>query len=74
MEGRPIEDLANRFMYHPPQDDDTRKAHEHVRDTCLNAAKELTQITPPGREQALMVTHLEQTMFWANAAIARKWD
>jgi hypothetical protein len=33
----------------------------------------LSDTIPPGREQALFVTKLEEAMMWANAAIARGW-
>jgi len=66
------EDLKNRFMHHPPRDAETIKAHEKVRDKCLNLAIILTELIPDGQEKALAITNLEQVMFWANAAIARR--
>jgi hypothetical protein len=67
----PESDIDNRFTYHPP---DTERAaqHERVRGTMLAIAKNLNAILPPGRELALVLTHLEEAMFWANAAIARQ--
>ena len=64
-------DLDNRFAYHRA-DDTTAVKHESVRFVCLEAAKAIVSMCPPGREQALAVTRLEEAMFWANAAIARK--
>jgi hypothetical protein len=36
------------------------------------AGHDLLDLLPPGREKALVLTNLEQAMFWANAAIARQ--
>jgi len=64
-------DLDNRFDYHPPKDDDTRTAHESVREDCRTLAENLVAIVPPGRELSLALTHLEEVMMWSNAGIAR---
>lgn len=66
-----ITDLEHRFKYHPPTTDDVAQAHGIVRELCLETARDLVNVTPAGREQSLMVTHLEEAMMWANAAIAR---
>jgi len=34
-------------------------------------AIDIIQNTPPSREQSLAITHLEEAIFYANAAIAR---
>lgn len=65
------EDIDNRFDYHPPKDDVTKMAHERVRAECRILAMEIVALTPEGREQSLAVTHIEEAMLWANAAIAR---
>lgn len=64
-------DLVNRFSYHAP-DDQKRLEHERVREVLLSAAAELDDILVEGREKALFFTKLEESMFWANAAIARR--
>lgn len=66
-----VTDLENRFTFHPATTEDTKKAHESVRNGCLAHARELNSLLPEGREKALAMTHLEEVMFWANAAIAR---
>jgi len=63
------DDLALRFG--PPKTDATREAHQEVRSVLYEAALALMNETKPGREQSLMVTALEEAMFWANASIAR---
>lgn len=64
-------ELGNRFEYHPPKDERTVSAHEYVRNRCLGLADELNETLPEGREKSLAITHLEETMMWANASIAR---
>lgn len=68
------DELDRRFAYHPPVDDATKAKHETVRRVLKDAAAALIDVTgldQPSREQSLMVTALEEAMFWANAAIAR---
>lgn len=62
--------MEKRFTYHAP------KPGQPERYTSIRAkAKELAELieaeTPTSREQSLAITNLEQTVFWANAAIAR---
>ena len=65
--------LIHDFGYHPPSTPAVARAHETARGMLLRVARLLTEITgEPSREQSLMVTNLEQAMFWANAAIARR--
>jgi hypothetical protein len=65
-----MSDLENRFIYHPPTPDKVKK-HNRVRTYLLQMAEEFDTSLPPCREKSLAITHLEQVMFWANAAIAR---
>ena len=68
-------DLKLRFGFHAPSDapnpENVADAHERVRGNCLAVADKLVSLTPAGREQAVMLTKLEEVMFWGNAAIAR---
>jgi len=63
-------DLENRFTYHPPQGGQVH-LHEVIRARGLDLALYLNAETPEGREKSLAITHLEQCVMWANAAIAR---
>lgn len=65
------DDIRNRFAFHPAPDDEKRNAHTAVRTQCLNAALYLNEMLPDGREKSLAITHLEEAMFWGNAALAR---
>lgn len=64
------QELDNRFSYHGPNEYD-KQTHEHVRGYLKDVARVFDSMLPDGREKALAITHLEETMFWANAAIAR---
>lgn len=64
-------DIENRFSFHPANSEFRKQAHEIVRNTLKETALYLNQIIPDGREKSLCVTHLEESMYWANAAIAR---
>jgi hypothetical protein len=64
--------LAYRFQFHPADSENTKEAHQRVRDTLLEAADQIIEVTGAmSREQSLAITKLEEAMFWANAAIAR---
>lgn len=66
-------DIYNRFSFHPANTEDKKKAHEDVRNEFVTLALKITDDVriPDGREKALVVTKLEEAMFWANAAVAR---
>ena len=65
-------DIENRFRYHPPTTELRKEAHENTRIACWGLAQLLNESLPEGREKSLAITHLEETMFWSNAAIARQ--
>jgi hypothetical protein len=66
------DELAHRFQFHPADAQNKKEAHEEVRNVLLEAADKIVDLTgAQSREQSLAVTHLEEAMFWANAAIAR---
>lgn len=64
-------ELKNRFDFHPATTEEKRNEHASVRQACLRLAERLNEQLPEGREKALAITHLEEVMLWANAAIAR---
>jgi hypothetical protein len=65
------EDIAHRFAFHAATTEEKRDAHTSVRQACRRLADELNDGLPDGREKSIVITKLEEVMFWANAAIAR---
>lgn len=63
-------DIANRFSYHPPKDDQPER-YVAIRNAAGNYAELILGLTPPSREQSLAITKLEEAVMFANAAIAR---
>lgn len=68
--GKMDQDLENRFTYHAPKEGQPKK-YETMRDSAKEFAYLIKASTPNSREQSLALTHLEEVVFWANAAIAR---
>ena len=65
------EELNNRFNYHAPKVGQRAKYAE-VRQRIKEFAAYLNNELPEGREKSIAFTELEQVMFYANAAIARR--
>jgi len=63
-------DLANRFTYHAPKDGQAER-YQQIRGFAHDFARLLNDECPESREKSLAVTHLEDAVMWANAAIAR---
>jgi hypothetical protein len=64
-------ELDKRFTSHPPQGDQSER-YAQIRSEIRRVAELITDLTPDSREQALALTKLEEAVFWANAAIARR--
>jgi hypothetical protein len=62
--------LVNDFTYHAPKEGQTGR-YEMIRETALNFALLIAELTPQSREQSLAFTSLETACMQANAAIAR---
>lgn len=65
------EELLTRFTYHQPSEDKPA-LHQSIRSTAKEFALFIIINTPESREQSLALTKLEEAVFWANAAIARR--
>jgi hypothetical protein len=70
LEERVAKQIANAFTYHAPKGDQAQRYHEG-RELARELAFWIATHTPPGREQALALTKLEESVMFANAAIAR---
>lgn len=64
------EDVDARFAFHPPASERRRAEHARVRGLLRAAAHELIDLVPPGRDQELMIDHLEDAMFRGNRGLA----
>lgn len=64
-------DIEHRFAFHAATTDEKRDAHTSVRQQCRQLADALNAQLPEGREKAVVMTKLEEVMFWANASLAR---
>ena len=64
-------DLENRFTFHPVKDPAQGEVYSLVRAKALEFATFIDSVAPDSREKALAVTHVEEAVFWTNAAIAR---
>jgi hypothetical protein len=69
-----LKDLANRFSYHKPGTGEVIQDHSRIRTECFVLATSLNDMLPESREKSLAITHLEEVMMWANAAIARNQE
>ncbi len=61
--------LINSFTYHSPKDDQPER-YIHLRDKAKELASDICAMVPPGREQSLAITKLEEAIMWANKGIA----
>ena len=64
------DDLDNRFTYHPPTDEQV-VLYEQLRESARYMAHLIVNNCPNSRERSLALTHLDETVMWSNAAIAR---
>lgn len=62
--------VENNHKFHPATLE-TGSLHERVREVTKECALTLIELCPESRELSLALTALEETMMWANAAIAR---
>lgn len=65
-----MDDLENRFTYHPPKGDQPER-YVRIREKAKELAELIVSETVGSREQSLALTKLEEATFWANAGIAR---
>lgn len=63
-------DLENKFTYHKPFGDQPER-YESIRAKAKELAELLLLKCPGSRELSLALTSLEESVFWANASIAR---
>lgn len=64
------EQIKHRYSYHAPKNDQTER-YEKLRASCLELALKIVELTPFSPEQSRALSHLDEVMMLANAAIAR---
>lgn len=68
-------DIQKRFAFHAATTTERQNTHGYVRNALENVAHIVDGLLPRdqavARERALVMTKLEEAMFWANAAVAR---
>lgn len=62
--------LERAFTYHPPKENQPQ-LYTQIRAEARQVATLIMLVTPHSRERAVALTNLEQSVMWANAAIAR---
>ena len=62
--------IEKNFTYQAPKDGQPMK-YSIIRENAKNLALILNDMCPDSREKSLALTKLEETVMWANAAIAR---
>lgn len=62
--------IENSFTYHAPKEGQPEK-YVSIREKAKELAYMIDELCPKSREQSVALTHLETSVFWANAAIAR---
>lgn len=63
-------DVDNIFKYHTPKDNQPER-YEKLRAKAKELAVLMLDSCPESRERSLALTNLEQSVFWANASVAR---
>ena len=64
-------EMDARFTYHAPKGSQPQR-YESIRAKAKEFAEFIDGLTPSSREQSLALTKIEEAVFWANAAIARR--
>jgi hypothetical protein len=66
-----LKEIQNRFTYHAPKEGQPA-IYEELRERAKLMALALDSLCPESRELSLALTKLDEVVFWANAAIARR--
>lgn len=64
------EEIDNIFDYHPPKKGQS-EIYETIREKAKEFAKLINRICPDSKEKSISFTCIENSVFWANASIAR---
>ncbi len=64
-----VEQIHNSFTYHKPTDETIPK-YEKLRESGKQLALMIADLCPDSRETSVAITKLEESIMWANKAIA----
>lgn len=67
-------EIARRLTNVPPGGDNVHKTLDALTAAAIDLGEVLADLVPPGREQALALTNLEQTLAWAKKGVALNQD
>jgi tRNA(Ile)-lysidine synthase TilS/MesJ len=62
--------IEKNFTYHPPKGNQQER-YISLRNKAKELAIHIVETCPDSRERSLALTSLENSIFWANASIAR---
>lgn len=62
--------IENNFTYHAPKGDQAER-YTSLREKAKEFAVMINELCPDSREKSIAITHLEESVMQANAAIAR---
>ena len=65
-----MEQVEHNFTYHAPKEGQPEK-YEILRATAKGWATMVVELAPDSRERSIALTKIEESVMWANAAIAR---
>lgn len=64
-----LKQIETSFTYHSPKGNQPER-YVRLRDNAKQLALDIVNCVPPGREQSLAITKLEESIMWANKGIA----
>jgi hypothetical protein len=62
--------IERNFTYHAPKPGQP-EIYQRLREKAKELALLINEVVPESREKSTAITHLETSIFWANAGIAR---
>ncbi|HEY6290744.1 MAG TPA: hypothetical protein VI455_04170 [Terriglobia bacterium] len=65
-----LERIECNFTYHAPQGDQAER-YQKMREHARSFALDIVTMCPDSRERSVALTKIEESVMWANAAIAR---